>query len=288
MPLPHLPARLGLALGLALLSAPALRAQPAPAAAPDPGPPADAARYTAPEPEGPEVFGLGTDDLRRWNVVLGMGAMLAPVYEGSDEFRVIPVPLVSATFGEQVVVDPRGLSFTVFSDEALSFRVRAGYDFGRDEDDSDLLTGLGDIDPGLVLGGTLAYQIGAVELRTSIGKILGGSDGTIGDIGAEVAHRMGPLQLAAGASAIWADNAYMDANFGITQTQSERSGLEVYDVSGGFRRVQVDASAGYALTQNWALRARLVAGLLVGDAADSPVVVDTFQPSAMLMLGYRF
>jgi outer membrane scaffolding protein for murein synthesis (MipA/OmpV family) len=265
--------------GVALLSV-----SPDRAAAQPTGDPAPA----APEEVGPRGLGGEPGANRRWDVILGAGPMIAPIYEGSDEFRVTAIPLISATFGEQLVVDPRGVSVTVFSDEAFGIRLRAGYDRGRDEDDSDRLTGLGDIDPGVALGATFAYDLGQVELRTSIGRIFGGNEGTIGDVGAEVSGNYGPVRLTAGASAIWADTSYMDTNFGITPAQSARSGLAAYSVDGGFRRVQADASAAYMLTANWAVRGRVVLGALIGDAADSPVVEDVFQPSAMLMLGYRF
>lgn len=274
---PRLRAALRRTAPLLLATAPALAAEPVRI---------DAARYAA--PEEPEILGIGPEDLTRWNVVIGAGPMIAPVYEGSADFQVTPLPLVSASFGEQVTVDPRGLSLTLVNDGALSFRLRAGYDLGRDEDASDRLTGLGDIAPGAVLGGTLAYRIGPVELRSSVGHIFGGSDGTIGDIGAEIGGRYGPVLLATGASAIWGDSKYMSANFGITPAQSARSGLPAYAISTGFRRVEADASATYLASEHWALRARITLGTLIGDAADSPVVEDKLQPSAMLTLGYRF
>ncbi|TIU41759.1 MAG: MipA/OmpV family protein, partial [Mesorhizobium sp.] len=39
---------------------------------------------------------------------------------------------------------------------------------------------------------------------------------------------------------------------------------------------------------SWMVRGEAGAGVLLGDAADSPVVVEKIQPSGMLLVGYRF
>ena len=80
----------------------------------------------------------------------------------------------------------------------------------------------------------------------------------------------------------------MQAYFGIDSGQSQRSGYDRYDPGAGLMRLDLKATATGAFSENWFVRGEAGVGLLVGDTADSPIVKDELQPSAMLVLGYRF
>ncbi|MCX5581683.1 MipA/OmpV family protein [Kaistia terrae] len=256
--------------------------------------PAAAADLFTPDLVGPAAtvdqgrFGYFSDNLAKWNVVLGAGAMIAPKFEGSKEYKVSPVPFVSASFGDRVVVDPRGLTVNIYKTHGFSFGVRGGYDLGRKEDDSDHLQGLGDIDAGGVVGGTIAYELGAFEIYSSLEKIIGGSDGMEAKLGMDVFQRLDRFVFRSGVSATWADSKYMETYFGVAPEQSANSGLAVYQAGAGFKRVDLEASVTYMASENWMVRGQAAVGYLLGDAADSPIVQDKLQPSAMLMVGYRF
>ena len=233
-------------------------------------------------------FGGVTQTLADWNVIIGAGAMLAPKFEGSDEMEISPVPVITAKIGDRVSIDPGGVSVDIYSADNFKFGLRGGYDLGRAEDDSDHLRGLGDIDAGGVVGASFAYEAGPVELFARIDKTIGGSDGLTGKVGASVSHQVDRFIFSAEASATWADDNHMESYFGVTKAQSARSGLAEYEAGAGFKRVDLEASVTYMVTQNWLVRGQAGVGLLTGDAADSPIVQDEVQPSAMLMLGYKF
>lgn len=251
---------------------------------------AAAESFDEPSPEriNPSRFDAFKDRLNKWNVVIGAGGLYAPKFEGSDEFEIQPFPMFSATFGEHITVDPRGISINVYNYQSFSFSAKAGYDLGRKEDDSNHLEGLGDIDAGAVVGGKLAYELGPVELYTSFDKTIGGSDGLVGTVGANISHSYNQFLFSAGASATWADSNHMDSYFGVTAAQSARSGLAAYDAGAGFKRIDFEASVTYVTQKNWLVQGQVGIGYLVGDAADSPIVQDAFQPSAMLVVGYKF
>lgn len=226
--------------------------------------------------------------LTEWKVVLGGGVLVAPKYEGSDEFDVQPIPFGTASFGEHVKVDPRGLSVELYSIGNLSFSGQIGYETGRKEDDSEHLRGLGDIDMGGVVGGMLSYEAGPAEFYVSLGRTIGGSEGTQAKFGLELSHEVDRFRLSADLSATWADENYMQSYFGVTVAQSAASGLPQYDVGAGFKRVDLDLAVTYAADEHWLVRGEVGLGYLLGDAADSPIVQEAFQPSGMLTLGYRF
>src|SRR4051794_29319239 len=66
-----------------------------------------------PPPE-PSRFGRFEQKLADWHVVLGGGAIIVPKYEGSNEFKVMPVPFVSATFLDTVRIDPTGANIALY------------------------------------------------------------------------------------------------------------------------------------------------------------------------------
>lgn len=226
--------------------------------------------------------------LTEWKVVLGGGAMMAPKYEGSDEFDIQPIPFITATFGERVKVDPRGITVNVYSVGNLNFSGLLGYDIGRKEDDSDHLRGLGDVDAGGVIGGMVAYEMGPAEFYASLSRTIGGSEGLEAKIGFDLAHNIDQFRFSAGVSATWADENYMETYFGVTAAQSATSGLAQYDIGAGFKRVDLDLAITYMATEHWLVRGQVGVGYLLGDAADSPIVQEAFQPSVLLAVGYRF
>jgi len=240
-------------------------------------------------PPEPSRFGRIEQKLADWHVVLGGGAIIAPKYEGSDEFEIMPVPFVSATFRDTVTIDPTGANIALYEQGPFAFSARLGYEMGRKEDDSDHLRGLGDVDMGATVGAKAAVKFGPAEIFAQLDKTVGGSEGLLGTVGIEVSQPLSQsFMVGAGASVVFADENYMQAYFGVTPEQSARSGLARYDAGAGLKRADFSVSATYMLNQNWMVRGQAGVGILVGDAADSPIVVDKVQPSGMLLVGYRF
>jgi len=235
-------------------------------------------------------FGGVRQRLSDWNVMVGAGVMYAPKFEGSNEFELVPVPLISATLGDRGSIDPDGLHVDVFDSNGFKVGVKGGYEFGggRKESDSSHLRGLGNIDAGAVVGTHLSYETGPVEFYASVDKTISGSEGLLGQVGANVSHNYNRFILSAGASATFADDKHMKSYFGVTAAQSARSGLRQHQAGAGLKRFDVEASVTYMATDNWVVRGEAGVGFLTGDAKSSPIVQDHVQPSAMLILGYKF
>ncbi|WP_428030544.1 MipA/OmpV family protein [Ancylobacter sp.] len=272
--------RLGLPVALSLLPACAFGA--------DQTQPADDSQRAPAATPGSDSLFFVAQKLAEWNVVLGGGVLVAPKYEGSDEVDFQPVPFITASLGEHVTIDPRGVSVNIHSLGDLTLSGQFGYDTGRKQSDSDHLRGLGDIDMGGVVGATLTYERGGAEIYGSLERIIGGSDGTQATLGFKLAHNVDQFRFSLGVSTTWADEDYMQAYFGVTAVQSALSGLRRYDIGAGFKRVDLELAATYAFTEHWLVRGELGLGYLLGDVADSPVVQEAFQPSVMLLVGYRF
>ncbi len=237
-------------------------------------------------------------NVARWSVLLGAGAALSPDYEGSDEYGVLPVPTLVATWNDRVFFNVR---------EGLGVNFRAGdfyitpvigFDSGRAEDANRDLDGLGNIDAAATANLNLDYRLNNVTATVGGRHYLGGAYGT--ELTARLRYtilirredrRHGPrppVAIMPRASLVWADERYMDAYFGIDDRQAGRSGLSLYDVGPGVKSAALDIEVAYPLTQNWILSGAFYYTHLFPDVADSPIVQSDSQFLGALILIYRF
>ncbi|MEO1207820.1 MAG: MipA/OmpV family protein [Pseudomonadota bacterium] len=238
------------------------------------------------------LFGSGPLELQGGGFV-----MVAPEYEGSDEYRVIGAPFIAPAKGlsSNGFVQFRGISdvrFRVLKFGGFEAGPVAGWRFGRDEDDGDLLRGLGDIDGGLVLGGFASY--GFDPLRGFVSyqhQVTGYDTGGVVDFGAE-SNFMAPygIKMRGTVGAIWASSEYQETYFGITDTQAASSvvGLRAEDVDAGIKNVYVGLNADVPLDDRWTLKLMGKYSRLVGDAGDAQVVEAEDQLFGGLGITYRF
>lgn len=239
-------------------------------------------------PDGGSWLEIAGRQAAEWNVMLGAGFRVEPKFEGAKDFTIIPIPMISAEFGQYVSVNPMGLTINAWQYEGLSVKGRLGYDFGRDSDDAKHLDGLGDIGASAVLGVDLTYELMPLEFKLSLDKNIGGSDGFSAKFGTALMVPLEPFMFSIGPSVTWSDDKYMESYFGVTEKQSIKSGLPEFDAKAGFKRVDLEVSGLYFIDDHWAVRGEVGVGYLVGDAADSPVSQENLQPYTMFILGYKF
>lgn len=224
-----------------------------------------------------------------WSLIVGAGVMYGPEYEGSGEFKASPLPAVIFTYGDWLTIDPRGISVTALEHDGFSLTGKIGYELGRDEDDGDRLKGLGDIDFAATAGARAVYRWEAFEFYAEVDQTIGGSESLVGKFGAEYTAPITDRFFAsAGISGTVANGKHMQSYFGVTAAQSGASGLREFKAEAALKRVDFSASATYMVTENWLVRGDAGLGVLLGDAADGPIVEKKLQPSFMAVLGYRF
>lgn len=237
------------------------------------------------------------------NVSLGVGAqaVVGPKYEGSDEYQVRGFPLAFPVFNNGVSTERSRIAFrglddvriTVLRFENFDLGPVVGYSFGRDQDVSDKLGGLGDVDGGLVLGGFGSYHFGMAFVEAAISsQVTGGDDnGVIVSFGGGIeAPINSQLTLRSSVSAEYASNDYMDRYFSVTPAQSAASvsNYGVFDAGGGIKSIDFNNSLNFKATDRLTLRASVGYSRLVGDAADSPISESDNQFSGGLGFTYRF
>jgi outer membrane protein len=149
--------------------------------------------------------------------------------------------------------------------------------------------GPGDIDFAATVGAKAAYKWEALEIYAEVDQTIDGSESLIGTFGAEYSAAVTERFLvSAGVSATIANDKHMQSYFGVTAAQSTASGLSEYKAEAGLKGVDFTASATYMVTENWLVRGEAGVGVLLGDAADSPIVEEKVQPSFMAVAGYKF
>ncbi|MBI2239425.1 MAG: MipA/OmpV family protein [Magnetospirillum gryphiswaldense] len=247
-------------------------------------------------PVGPPSPEAGKKD---WNIRLGAGAIYQPEYEGSDEYKIAPLPMVLISYRDLVFLRGPMLGANVFTwtgagpNDKLQVGPLVRYQFGRDEDDSDDLRGMGDVDAAVELGGFVTYSTGPWSAGLTLFRDVSNShDGLTAKLSAGNRLPLAPkLMLRSEIATTWADDNYNEAFFGVSAQQSARSGLARYQAQGGFKDAGITFDLDYSLTEHWGMTGRLGYKRLLGDAADAPLVADrgsADQLSTGLFFSYKF
>ncbi|MEQ9444186.1 MAG: MipA/OmpV family protein, partial [Rhodospirillaceae bacterium] len=108
------------------------------------------------------------------NLRVGLGPVITPAYEGSDDYKVKAAPLISLRYRDLIQVDNNNIRVNVFGRDSIfqSNTFKAGpllkLDFGRDETDSPDLAGLGDVGTSIELGVFASYTVGPTRARIRV------------------------------------------------------------------------------------------------------------------------
>lgn len=221
------------------------------------------------------------------NIRLGLGPVLSPDYEGSDDYNIRPLPLVSFRYKDLIEVDNNHLRVNVFGLNPTFHEkhFRAGpqlkIDFGRDENDNPALAGLGNIGTSVELGVFGSYTAGPTRTRIRfLHDVAGGHSGTkvLGDVRL-VLLKTDTTAVSGSLSTTWADNRYMDEFFSINAAQSLASGMTTFNAGSGIKDAGIGITANYRLSRRWAVLVHADYKRLLGDAADSPIVAQRGSPN---------
>jgi len=241
---------------------------------------------------------------------IGLAVRTLPDYEGSDDAEASISPHVDFRYGGSFLrsgdINPNdgflraGLAVFEFSSTPATgneMRISLGplvrYRRGREEDDNDVLNGLGEIDKSIEIGGFLETRIGPWMADISVAKdVNNGHKGVIAAFGAKYTARASDrLTIVTGLSTSWVNDDYMQSYFGVTDAQAAQSRLARFDAGGGFKDVGVQVEASYRLSAGWSLEGQAGYWRLLSDAADSPLVDENGSANqfrALLGFAYLF
>ena len=239
---------------------------------------------------------------------VGMGIGVAPAYEGSSHYVAQPVYELNGAYdskdwGAFSLGLTRGARWQLPLSSSVGVAVLMDYDRGRDERIGTLgghntqLRGMGDLGGALEAGLELSYQWAPVKIyvkgmQATRERYYGGESlgytahvdmGVSGDY--PVTEQ---LTVIGNLYTTWANSGYQRGYFGVTPTQSVRSGFTAYHPEAGVKSVTLEAALNYQWTPNVAFQTGVEVSRLTGDAADSPLAEKTLAGMAFVSTSYHF
>ena len=228
--------------------------------------------------------------------LVGIGIGYVPEYTGADDSHLVGAPILEHSFGNGFFASTRrGLGYQTTAG-GFGLSAALGYGGKRDEHKrnfgagSDDLRGMGKVDGGALALLTATYQVGTIGLSLSTAQALSRRDnGSTYTIGASTPfYTSASNQLSFSTSAVYGDNKHAQTYYGVTATQSARSGYRSYRAERGFETVNVGVNWNHVLDARWSVNSAVGLTRLVGDAADSPLTKRKTTPMLMTGLVYKF
>jgi len=232
------------------------------------------------------------------SIMLGAGAGVVPAYEGSKQFKAVPLPLIDirGLADDRLFVSTlRGIGVTVLNWGDLRAGVAVNVHGGRSSHDDDRLRGLPGLSTAIAASGFVTYSLKPFTFELNGQNIFGPAPGT--EVTAKASWSFSPferLKVSIGPEATWADRRYDRSYFGVTDDQAiaataAGNPLHPYSPGSGLKDVGLSTTAAYQITDHWGVMACAGVTELVGNAArHSPLTERDTQPSAFLGLTYRF
>jgi outer membrane protein len=229
---------------------------------------------------------------------VGLGALVGPVYDGSNKTKTSPYPYVDirGLWDDRLFVSSlRGVGLNVFAAGAFRGGLTVNYTGGRTSSDDPRLRGLPDISSGAAAGAFLTWSHEEFSLEAEVQNKFGSAGQADAAFGASYSLTPIPrLHLSLGAHVNWGDSRYGRVNFGITPAEAAQANLlgnplTPYRAKAGVTTVGVTGAGLYQFNKHWGLVGRIGLQDLVGSAAkDSPLTQRTFVPSVALGAMYQF
>jgi len=239
-------------------------------------------------------------------LTLGLGVGWLPEFEGSDDFRTIPLPSFRYK-NDWIEIKPSqlGLEADLFPGAKFDLGPIVRYGSGRNDRrrvDDPVVSLLEKVDDAMELGfsfsGGVPVEIIGIDdsgiIATRIAVIRGLESGHGGTTVEGAFRFVRPLTnsftIVSSVSLTWASSDYQQAFFSISPEDALRSGLPVFQANAGLKDIGFSVAARYKFNQRWRSSMILQLNRLVGSAADSPVVSirgNPNQPFLGINLEYR-
>lgn len=140
--------------------------------------------------------------------------------------------------------------------------------------EKDVGAAVGNVARTLEVGGFLeAFASKSLRIRTEVRQGINGHNGLAGDLGADLFVRPDHLStFSIGPRVRWADRNYINAYYGVTPATAARTGIDVFEPSGGIHSVGATAGIRLNVGRGVAVHSYGRYDRLINDAADSPIV----------------
>lgn len=221
------------------------------------------------------------------HVVIGIGAGYAPAYQGAEDYRVMPLPVIDIAWGPFFANLRNGIGVNAVDTDHVTIGASVAMMPGYRSKDAP--RGIGKLSFGAGARGFMSLK--AAGFVATIGATKGFAGSTKGVIADASLSRpvfvSSRFMLVPTIGATWADGKHNDRYFGVNAAQSRASGLPRFRAGSGFNDVSAMLTVQYRLTDRISLGATGGVTTLLGNVQDSPIVVHKTQPLGFLSLSYR-
>lgn len=221
------------------------------------------------------------------HVVIGIGAVHAPAYQGANDFRTLPLPVIDVVNGPFFANLRNGIGINGIDSTTLT--VGGSVTFLPGYRGRDVPNGVGRLSAGV--GGRLFANVRAGGLIATLGGtqgLAGGTEGFTADVSLIFPVSVGAcLTLIPAMGSSWASAKHNDRYFGVSAGQAGASGLPVFQPGKGFQDGSASLTAIYRATDRISLKASASVIALLGEARKSPIVFHKVQPTIFFSIDFR-
>ncbi len=228
-------------------------------------------------------------------VAVGLGVGAAPDYEGSDDYKAVPLLFARVNWesGRYLHFEGAALRANLVSSPTWRLGPVVRYIPAREHVEDKKVDDLKDVDAAVMLGGFAGFDVDRCSAFIQVVQDVSGSnDGLVATLGVGYTMPIDDRTLVALTGTIdYASGEYMSTYFGIDAADSARSGLKTFNADAGIKDVGLAVVLQYYPWDHVGFRALARYTRLMNDAADSPVVDkrgDENQLVGGLMVTYRF
>lgn len=228
------------------------------------------------------------------NYTVGLGAGMAPDYEGSDDYEGVPMLMFSGNYDSGRSFNLLGTNFRVnlLASDTFQLGPLLNYRSGRSDVDNKVVDRMKDIDDALEAGLYALANFNNFLIGVDfLADVSDEHDGMLiqGNLGYKW-KVSDALVVTPNLFLTYADDDYMDTYFGVNLGNVGTSGLPAYEADGGMKDFGARLVAHYTPWERWGVMGILSYSSLLNDAEDSPIVDegDDAQTFFGLMGTYRF
>ncbi len=223
---------------------------------------------------------------------VGAAVINSPEFLGSKQRKTMLLPVLDYRWQNGFFAGTtNGIGYQFSSAPNMQYGLRVTADFGRKDNKTTALKGMGDIDAAAEFGGFFNYFVSPQISLTSSLRYGAGNDhkGMVIDLGANYAMQFAPQwRGAVGVATTFANSNTMQSRFGVTPAQAITSGYAAYSPGAGLRDARISASANYFYSRQVAITGAVSASALLGDAKNSPVIRQNSAVTGVLAVSYEF
>ncbi|MGB7192148.1 MAG: MipA/OmpV family protein [Collimonas pratensis] len=231
-------------------------------------------------------------------VTIGLGAGAMARYAGSDEYHVVPVPVLKIVTPSGFFVDTlEGAGYRYDINDMFFAKAAIGYGAGRKDSNDGLqpgsakLRGMGEIKGSVLANIEAGIKLGRIgTLSLAISEPLSNRERGL-SYRAQISSTVLTLakdNVSVSAAAMFGDAKYNQTFFGVNAVQSRNSGYAQYTAESGLNAVNASLVWTHIFNRTWSVSTMLGATHYMQKAADSPLMLDKTNYSRFTTVNYSF